>query len=222
MKTYLNNSALEKRTIPQIILNKDNIYQGDLRHYARVVWYAPNFTANYHDGQHMFHVMWATYHGALFYGDKIDSRTLRNMLIAALMHDYNHRGEKGPDSVNIENAIKGLRNCILPEDLPYIDEIIFYIKGTEFPHKAMELTLPAMIIRDSDIAYTLSPSWIQKVNWDLSREVGISVEAMLRSQEDFLRNHLKLSTDWAKEEYGIILEKRIEEANELVYIFYGN
>jgi hypothetical protein len=199
------------KNVIQIINNVEDKYPGDLKHYLRVIWYSPNVNVPYHNLRHMLHVMWATYQGAQYYKDQIDPRTLRNMLIAALFHDYNHPGESGNDSKNIEIAIKGLKTFILHQDRPFLDEICGYIKATQFPHLKLDLTLPGKIIRDADVAYTLSDAWIQTVSFGLSEEIGLSTEEMLRGQEGFLKS-LQFETEWAKNEYGnkspIVLKKQ--------------
>ena len=208
------------KNVIQIITNADAKYPGDLKHYLKVIWYSPNVNVPYHNLRHMLHVMWASYHGAEFYGKEIDARTLRNILIAALFHDYNHPGETGNDAKNIEVAIKGLKTFILHSDKPYLDEICYYIKATQFPHLKMDLTLPAKIIRDVDVAYTLSDAWIQTVSFGLSEEIGLSTEDMLKSQETFLKS-LKFETDWGENEYRHKINMRIEEANEMCNAIYG-
>ena len=208
------------KNVIQIITNPDAKYPGDLKHYLKVVWYSPNVNVPYHNLRHMLHVMWATYHGAEFYKDEISPRTLRNMLIAALFHDYNHPGETGNDARNIEIAIRGLKTFLLPIDQPHLGEISEYIKATQFPHLKLELTLAAKIVRDSDIAYTLSDAWIQTVSFGLNQEIGLSTEEMLRSQEGFLRS-LKFETEWAEKEYTPRIDLRIAEANEMCEVIYG-
>ena len=209
------------KSIIQIVLNKDNKYPGDLKHYLRVIWHSPNLLKPYHGLRHMLHVFWDTYYGALYYGEKISPRTLRNMLIAALFHDYNHCGKTGNDAANIALAIEGLKQHILPIDEPYLDEIVSYIKATEYPHKEGEMPLPALIIRDADISYTLSDTWIQLVNFQLNREMGLSPEEMLRSQQPFLEKYLKFSTEWAEKKYSDRVTARIEEVKDMVKVIYG-
>jgi hypothetical protein len=205
--------------IIDIIKNKDNTYPNDLTHYLKIVWMAPNATAPYHNIRHMLHVMWDTYNGYLYYKNEISPRTLRNMLVAALFHDYAHSGKSGNDSYNIETAIHYLTLFILEEDKPFLDEISEYIKATQFPHLVMELTLPGKILRDADVTYTLSDTWIQTVAFGLSEEIGISTESMLKGQETFLKS-LHLETEWAQKEYGPKIEERIIEAKDMCDVIY--
>ena len=206
--------------IIDIVKNKDNTYPGDLKDYFKVVWYSPNVMIPYHNLRHMLHVMWATYQGAMYYENKISPLTLRNMLIAALFHDYNHSGKTNDDASNIETAIKGLKCHIDPMDAPYFDEICSYIRGTQFPPVVTNLDLPAAIVRDADVAYTLADVWIQTVNFGLNIEIGVSTKKMLKLQEPFLRS-LKFMTEWAEKEYSSKIDGRIEEANEMYEVLYG-
>ena len=212
------------RNIIQIVLNKDNKYIGDLKYYFRIIWHSPNILKPYHGLRHILHVMWDVYNAFLYYeknGNVIEPRTFRNMLIAALFHDYNHTGRAGNDSVNIRLALDGLRTHILPQDEDWFDDISSYIKATEFPHSHdKELSLAENIMRDADISYTLSDSWIQLVAFQLNREMNLSPEEMLKSQEPFMRHVLKFSTDWGKEKYADKLESRIEEVRDMISVLY--
>jgi hypothetical protein len=210
-----------EKNIIQIITNKDNKYPGNLEHYFRVIWQATNVMLPYHNIRHMLHVMWNTYNAAMFYG--IDGIKLRNMLIAALFHDFGHTGNLSDDSVNIEIAITGLDNNILSEDIEYRNEIISYIKATGVPPIEIENTeenLPKLILRDADLSYTLENVWIQPVNFGLNIEMGISTENILKFQETFLTKILVLSTNWAKEKYSQKIKDRIEESNEMIKVLY--
>lgn len=189
----------ETKRIIQIINNIAGNYPGNLKEYFRIVWRAPNIMLPYHNIRHMLHVMWDVYDATLAYPE-IDERTRRNLLIAALFHDYNHTGSGKDDAVNIRNAVQGLRTHILPVDEPYFDEITSYIKATQFPHQAGDLDLPALIMRDADVASTLSDVWIAMVSFGLNKELGLSPEEMLKAQKPFLGS-IKFGTDWAEQKY---------------------
>lgn len=211
----MNNSII------QIITNKDNVYPGNLEAYFRVVWNANNVTLPYHNLRHMLHVMWSTYNGAEFYA--IKGRTLRNMLIAALFHDYGHTGTTKDDAVNINIALVGLNQFIEEQDKPYLAEIQLLIEATAMPHFHIENTeenLPQLILRDADITYSLEDVWIQTVNFGLNFEMNISTESILKFQEKFLTDILVLNTDWAKEKYGSKVKSRIEETKQMVQVLY--
>jgi hypothetical protein len=109
---------------------------------------------------------------------------------------------------------------ILPEDLPYYGEIVSYIRTTQFPEEFRVEDLPALILRDADVAYTLSDVWIHTVAFGLSKEVGVSPKQMLMAQEPFLKT-LSFKTEWAQTEYGPRLEARLEEAKAMVEALYN-
>lgn len=216
----LTKEEINSITIGQVIINKFGVYEGDLRHYFKVVFQAKNLKNPYHNFRHMFHVTWLCHTAILFYLEQglITMRQARNMLIAALFHDYNHTGKTGYDDIEIELALRGLRKHILEEDRPYLEEIESYIRGTEFPHKipASDLTLCGQILRDADMSQALAPAWIQQTIFGLSQEWSTPPIAILRMQQPFL-SKLDFSTDWAKDRYPReVINGKIEEANELL------
>lgn len=205
-----------------IIRNREGSYDGDLVHYFRVLWHSPNILHPYHNLRHMLHVTWATYQGAMHHRDELTREQIRALLIAAMFHDYNHTGTTGNDARNIEVAIGGMKTHALPADKRIVEEMSCkYIKATQFPHLDEDFDLPALILRDVDVAYTLSDVWIQLVNFGLNQELGISPEQMLRGQAPFLKN-LKFHTTWGEQTYGPRIQPRIEEAEEMVSVLFGS
>lgn len=116
-----------------MIVNKNDRYEGNLIHYYKLVMKAPNAYAPYHNVRHMLHVFWESYDGAVQMG--LDKRQMRNLLIAALMHDYNHTGVKNDDWVNIQRALNSLEENILPEDRDHLHQISTMIKCGRSPRK---------------------------------------------------------------------------------------
>jgi len=62
----------------------------------------------------MLHVLWLCHQACRYYQNWLTARQLRNLLIAALFHDFDHPGhphpgERDPDRINIPIAIAGLR-----------------------------------------------------------------------------------------------------------------
>jgi hypothetical protein len=58
----------------------------------------------------MLHVTWLCYQAAEFYRDRLTQRQIRNLLIAALFHDFDHPGHPhpgadDPDRINIGRSI---------------------------------------------------------------------------------------------------------------------
>lgn len=198
--------------------NGEYNYKGNLMHYAKVIFYAPNIANHYHGLRHMYHVMWDAYRAAIAMG--LDPLTIRLMLIASLFHDYNHPGKAGNDADNLKLAIKGLRTHIHPSDEEHIDTIILFMMATEYPHKNLdphghEFTLPALLVRDADISYTLGAVWISTVS-GLAWELSMSALELIKLQETFLKEHLHFSTEWGKSTYDELRVQRIEEVQSLI------
>jgi len=207
-------------TVIEIINNSYGTYEGDLKYYFKEIWNSENTDVPYHNIRHMLHVTWACHDGAMFYKNKMNKRTIRNLLIAAMFHDYGHVGKAIDDSVNIHNAITALLEKILPEDLQYYGEIVSYIRNTQFPQEFRVESLPALIIKDADLAYTLSDVWIHTVAFGLGKEINLSPKQMLMSQEPFLKS-LKFETTWAQNIYGQKLENRINEVKQMIDVLYN-
>ena len=170
-------------SLPEIIRNENNLYDGDLRFYFRVISkYAQNLQHPYHNFRHMLHVMWLCYQACCFYHVDLHvdmtHRRMRNLLIAALFHDVDHSGLKGEDDLNIERAIRFFQKHILPEDRPYGRSIIELIRATQYPYviPSVVLSLEGLIIRDADMAQVFSAAWM------MSRKVRLgSTSAMSNS-----------------------------------------
>lgn len=202
----------------EIIRNDAGLYEGNLKTYFRaVILEAENLLKPYHNGRHMLHVMWQCYKACVFYGT-FSPREVRNLLIAALFHDFNHAGKAGPDSVNIENAISALAEYITIEDFDELSNIQEIIRATEFPYKASsdELDLAKQIIRDADLSQVLDPVWLQQVILGLAAEWGKTPREVLKMQRSFLEG-LRFGTSWAQSEFSEFdIKSKISEAEELL------
>ena len=213
------NTASARGDIPAIIRNRNGLYEGDLIHYLQVVFTkAKNLDNPYHNFRHMLHVTWLCYRACEYYLGRISPREMRNLLIAALFHDFDHRGVAGDDSVNIALAIKALNQYLLSEDRKYFDEIVAVIKATEFPHKipAAELKLCGRILRDADVAQALEPTWLYQVIFGLAAELEKTLIEMLKIQEQFLSG-LNFSTDWARKQFPVSsIKEKEQEIKELI------
>jgi hypothetical protein len=209
-------------TIPQAINNEDALYAGkDLRHYFRIIFFnAQNIFHPYHNLRHMLHVFWMCYQACVFYEDTLKPRQIRNILIAALFHDYDHSGMSGNDDLNIARAIRGLEKHLLEEDKNSFAEISDIIRATEFPYviPENELNLSQQIIRDADIVQVFSVAWIQQVILGLAKEWNKPTMDILKIQEGFL-SKIKFSTTWAKELFPKeIIDEKIKESLEILAI----
>ena len=148
---------------------------------------------------------------------------MRNLLIAALFHDFDHPGhphpgEQDPDQINIRIAIAGLRRHITADDRASLPEIEALIEATHYPYKAAgeKLDLLGKILRDADLAQVLSPVWIQQVVIGLAGERGVKPIEVLRAQAPFL-DTLSFHTRWARQMFPQeIIKAKIGEAEKLV------
>jgi hypothetical protein len=215
----MSGNQTTSTTLPEAIRNDRKLYQGDLIHYARVLFHhAQNLNHPYHNFRHMFHVLWLTYEACQFYDGVLTPRQMRNALVAALFHDFNHSGMLGDDDLNIERAIRGLRRHVAIEDQPYVEEIIELIRATQYPNviPLEQLDLCGKILRDADLSQAFSVAWIQQVVFGLASEWGTKPIDVLRLQEPFHRN-LIFQTDWAKQRFTqAAVDAKIQEARELL------
>ncbi len=208
--------------IPHIINNFDNLYQGDLRPYARVIFNASNIYHGYHGLRHMLHVTWVCYQACSYYGRlrKLTPREMRNLLIAAMFHDYGHVGKQGDDVHNITAAIKGLRDNLLAEDEQCLSEIELIIEATQFPHSDLSKNpkLEQLIIRDADMSQAFGPAWIGEILTGLGSELGKSPREMLEQQLRFLQE-VHFHTDFGKVFFGTeAIKAKIAEAEAILDI----
>jgi hypothetical protein len=221
--------ASETGDIPEIIGNDRGLYEGDLTGYFRaLIFHATNLTRPYHNLRHMLHVTWLCYQAAEFYRDRLTQRQIRNLLIAALFHDFDHPGHPhpgadDPDRINIGRSIAALRRHIAPEDRPFLPGIEALIEATHYPYAVAgeQLDLSGQIIRDADLAQSLSPVWIQQVVIGLARERRVSPLEILKMQPAFLAA-LSFNTEWARERFpACIVTAKIAEAERLLALLEG-
>lgn len=209
-------------SIPMIVKNDNNFYEGNLVGYFRnVFYYAQNLSNPYHNFRHICHVLWLCYKACKFYGtETLSKRVMRNLLIAALFHDFDHTGKSGPDSINIERAVAGLKRYIVTEDKDEFDYISEIIESTEYPYTVLNenLSLPNLIIRDADLSQAFNVAWIQQVIFGLAAEWNKEPMEILRMQAKFYSN-LKFNTEWAQQTFPRnMIASKIREAEELVAI----
>lgn len=203
--------------IAEIIRNDEDRYDGNLAPYFRALFFhAQNLRHPYHNLRHMLHVTWLCYQASVFYDSRLTRREVRNLLIAALFHDFDHSGQFGNDDLNIERAIRGLKHHIQPEDIDHLRDIEVVIRASEFPHRDVQESLLVSILRDADVSQALTVAWIQQVIIGLATEWGKPPLEVLKSQKGFHRS-LKLVTDWAASFFPArLIEAKIAEAEALL------
>jgi hypothetical protein len=171
----------------------------------------------------MFHVLWLCHEACKFYADELAKRDRRNLLIAALFHDFDHLGNQSPDQLNINRAIAGLRVHVSKEDLPHLTTIEALIQATHYPYliPSESLELPARIIRDADVGQTLTVAWIQQVIFGLAAEWGEKPMELLEMQfvpVPFTVQHRVGAQHFSKR----VHRRKIKEATELLSLLRAN
>jgi hypothetical protein len=172
----------------------------------------------------MFHVLWLCHEACKFYADGLTKRDKRNLLIAAVFHDFDHLGNSSPDQINIDRAIAGLQAHVAEEDVPHLATIEALIQATHYPYlvPSESLDLPARIIRDADVGQTLTAAWIQQVIFGLAAEWGKTPLDLLQMQSPFL-SHLEFGTEWARSTFPReYIDGKINEANELLSLLQAS
>jgi hypothetical protein len=209
--------------VPEVIRNDEGLYEGNLIHYARIIFRnAQNLLNPYHNFRHMLHVAWLCWNACRYYQLQLTSRQRRNLMIAALFHDFDHPGKVGQDDLNIERAIRALDKYILPEDRPHFEDIAGLIRATEYPHQGetVGLELRVQILRDADVMQGFSVAWIQQILGFAAEWQKTPAEVLLGQTKFF--QELKLSTEWAQKmcpptEFA----SKMQEIKELIEIFLG-
>jgi hypothetical protein len=216
--------------LPEIIRNETRLYEGDLIFYFRILFFQANNLYNpYHNFRHTSYVLWLCHKACRYYQKKLTPRQMRNLLVAAMFHDFDHPGhphpgEEDPDQININIAIAGLRRYITPDDRASLPEIEATIEATHYPFKATgkELDLLGRIIRDADLAQALSSVWIQQVVIGLAQESGMKPLEVLRAQSSFLAT-LPFNTRWARQLFPQeLVQAKIQEAETLLQLLQAD
>ncbi|MDB5194662.1 MAG: hypothetical protein JWN50_676 [Parcubacteria group bacterium] len=217
----MTTSLLTRGTIASVIRNDDHTYEGNLIHYFRAVFnHAQNLGNGYHNFRHLTHVMWLCHEACLYYATRLSPREMRNLLIAALFHDFDHTGISVPDVHNIMRAVRGLALHLAEEDMPYHVNIADLIEATEYPHVELSeaLSLPARILRDADMGQSFSVAWIQQVVFGFSKEWGMPPLEVLKRQEHF-HEGLVFETEWARQKFPrSAIEAKVAEAREMILL----
>jgi hypothetical protein len=150
------------------------------------------------------------YEGAQFYNLPYD--TTREILIAALFHDFAHTGGHATDNENIRRAYHhGLKMYFRSG----VSELVWQcIRCTQYPFVYEPLTIEQRIIRDADLMQFRYSNWkdVLLVKLKLEIEVAqareISEDEMIEGQRKFWSG-VKFYTDWGKGVYQ-------REASEMV------
>jgi hypothetical protein len=155
----------------------------------------PSARAPYHGYQHLLTVTLNCWEGAAYAG--LDAATTRDLILAALFHDFGHFQRTVRDSLNIEAAVAGVLNNF-PKCLPELtvletERVLALIRATEYPHGATD-SVAAGIIQDADMMQTLEPDGTRFLD-GLGKEMGRRITAA--QNEEFL-NAYEPRTEWGR------------------------
>lgn len=150
--------------------------------------------------------------------ENLNEEQKKELLIAAIFHDYNHSGGEASDNINIIHAKAGVIRFLNTYNIGDINKqnIFDIIDATEFPYKIDEskLNIQQKIIRDCDMLQLCEPVRLQFNYLGLAKEMGISFKQVLENQKKFYAV-LKFRTKFAQAFY-LQCEKDI--LNELEYL----
>lgn len=208
--------------IMSIVRNDAQLYEGDLVHYFRLLFkYARDMSHPYHNLGHMLYVFWLCYQACLFYQKELTPREMRNLLIAALFHDFDHRGMSGDDRINIGKAVRAVRQHAEGRDKSHVGRIGELIRSTEYPYDVAsfgQIDLCRDILCDADMCEVFRDSWVQQVVIGLAAESGKHPIDLARTQTAFLEN-LSFRTDWARQRFSQeVFAAKVKEVEELLFL----
>jgi len=153
----------------------------------------------------------------------IESDKERELLIAAIFHDYNHSaGKYKNDTANIYMACDGVKRFQAENalgsytkdiDFTFIIDLIF---ATRFPYDIPDdkLTKEGHLLRDADLAYLFSPIAIPMTLGGLRTELDLDLKSFLDSQPDFI-NSLKFRIPEVQKLWSNVKQDRLNEIKAL-------
>lgn len=208
--------------LSSIINNDEGLYEGNLRHYFKGIFYSRGANNPYHNIRHSCDVVLKCYEALKFYKDKgepIPLRDARSLLCAAIAHDLNHSGRAGNDDLNIQLAIRSWTKLCLVEDQDL--NVVWHIRATEFGPTGHVYAfdndpLTLKILRDADLSQICSVAWIRMIIFGLSEEMNMLPIDMLRMQETFL-SKVRFESEWGQR-FAPLIQEKIEESRELIEI----
>ena len=173
-----------------------------VRHYEKVRDHNPANDLPYHNWYHTLCMVEKCVEGANWHN--LPWQSIRNLIVAALFHDYAHSGGRTNDTENIARAVRCLANTgpALAMNIVDVEQII---RVTEYPYVLEPVCIEHRIIRDADLMQVLRiDTWEEMVIHGLRKEIEVklgnplSVLEMCAGQIDFLRK-IKVHSDWGKE-----------------------
>lgn len=170
-----------------------------------LTWVNAHNSANelpYHNLYHTHCMVEKCVEGANYHN--LPYRSIQNLVVAALFHDFAHSGGHKDDAVNINNAILGF-NSYEDRVRSNIDanEVRQFIRITQYPYIEEPICIEQRIIRDADLMQSFRSTWKEMILDGLREEMSIklkkelSLEEMAQGQVAFLKNVRPLS-GWGK------------------------
>lgn len=164
------------------------------------------------------------------YGHQLEPTDLYILLTSALFHDYNHSGGRFSDTINVQNAITGLRECMHTylEDSEnteiVIEQCVDVIKGTEFPYVIPddELTMHQRILRECDLLVAFFDDYITHNIFGLAEEMKGSqnISEFIAKQIEFMQGSLTgLQLPYSREIINENIQSYMENVKTLLGIF---
>ena len=141
---------------------------------------------------------------------------IKNLVIAALFHDFNHSMGKEKDSWNVKEAIKSFKKYS-KESEENNKKIIKIIEATEYPYVIEEdqLSLDQKIIRDADLLQVFHDNYIQQNLLGLSQEMKLPITTMLTGQKKFM-DSIHYHTDFAQKLSEEKINSKYEDGDYLL------
>lgn len=169
-------------------------------------------SAPYHNLNHLMTVTLSVYRLMVYEELERDSM-MKEMLLAAMFHDFNHSAGKLTDDLNVVESKKAIREFIEQEglkvDIQFIDSIL---DATQYPYivEESELNIYQKIIRDADLMQLFESNWIHQCMYGLAQEMNKDFEEFIQIQKKFLSNS-KFNTDMGKQLHSMYWERLVAE-----------
>lgn len=195
----LNESTIKKLDKDLSMIEIINKFDYLKKAFKYIVLNNKSNIAPYHNFNHLLTVTSYCYRNAI--RENLDKKEMKNLLLAAIFHDFNHSMGKKKDDENIKVVKKEIRKFIDSEKIEDVDlnEVDKILDATQYPYVLdnKDLNLSQKIIRDSDLMQIFEYNWIHQNVFGLSSELKIDVVDFLSSQRKFLEN-CEFQTDFCK------------------------
>jgi len=161
----------------------------------------------------------------------------KQLLIAALFHDFGHSAGKENDEVNVNIAVDNYKKAVevleiskygesmtsyqvttLNNDMETIEKLI---RATQYPYviEDKDLTDDQKLFRDCDLVVCMCSDFIPHTTIGLMKELNMSLEDYIEKEKIFLSNNIfKLRTDFGKKIYFENIRSLSEELEALAKI----